>query len=104
MHELQKATRSKNIMMKLGEEGLMIHSISNTSDEYFTDQIEALNKNPKDVAGAGDSMLICASLSLSCGATISEAAYIGSIAAAIQIGRIGNTPIKIHEIMREINL
>ena len=32
-----------------------------------------------------------------------EAAYIGSIAAAIQVGRVGNIPLKVQEIFDHIN-
>jgi bifunctional ADP-heptose synthase (sugar kinase/adenylyltransferase) len=61
------------------------------------DQIEALNPMPKDVAGAGDSMLIASGMALAVGANIWEAACLGSIAAAIQVGRVGNTPISLAE-------
>jgi bifunctional ADP-heptose synthase (sugar kinase/adenylyltransferase) len=56
-----------------------------------------LNLAPRDVAGAGDSMLIAAGMSLAVGANIWEAACLGSIAAAIQVGRVGNVPITIRE-------
>jgi hypothetical protein len=32
-----------------------------------------------------------------------EAAYIGSLAAAIQVGRIGNIPLRREELIQEIN-
>ena len=52
-----------------------------------------MNLNPVDTAGAGDSMLVVSSLSLAAKANIWEAAYLGSLAAAVQISRIGNLPI-----------
>ena len=57
----------------------------------------------EDVAGAGDSLFITASLSLSRGANIWEASYLGSLAAAIQVGRVGNVPIEIKEILSELS-
>ena len=53
-----------------------------------------MNSNPLDVAGAGDSMLISSAMSISCGATPWEAACIGSIAASVQVSRVGNIPLK----------
>ncbi|MEY3721640.1 MAG: hypothetical protein RL618_2159, partial [Pseudomonadota bacterium] len=57
---------------------------------------------PKDVAGAGDSLLIAGAMAMACGANIWEAGCLGSLAAAIQVGRVGNTPLQIVELTREI--
>jgi bifunctional ADP-heptose synthase (sugar kinase/adenylyltransferase) len=69
---------------------LLINSDNGT---FLTDKIGALNNSPKDVSGAGDSLLITSALALSCGGTIWEAAFLGSLAASIQVGRVGNTPL-----------
>ena len=61
-----------------------------------------MNTSPKDVAGAGDSLLITSSLALLSGANIWEAASLGSLAAAIQVGRVGNTPITSDEIINNL--
>ena len=53
-----------------------------------------MNSNPLDVAGAGDSMLISSAMSIACGASPLESAYIGSIAASVQVSRVGNIPLK----------
>ncbi|NBP40694.1 MAG: ADP-heptose synthase, partial [Betaproteobacteria bacterium] len=55
------------------------------------------------VAGAGDSLLVCAGMALALGADSHLAAYLGSIAAAIQTSRIGNTPIKQSEMLKAIH-
>ena len=85
-------------MLKLGEEGVIIHANGDDSNDFLTDKIEALNPNPVDVSGAGDSMLIMASMVLSMGGSIWEAALLGSLAAGVQVGRLGNQPLKIDEI------
>jgi bifunctional ADP-heptose synthase (sugar kinase/adenylyltransferase) len=59
--------------------------------------------NPKDVSGAGDSFLTSTSMAKIVGASIWESAYIGSLAAAIQVSRVGNIPIKKDELIKEIN-
>jgi bifunctional ADP-heptose synthase (sugar kinase/adenylyltransferase) len=41
-------------------------------------------------------------MAMACGANIWEAGCLGSLAAAIQVGRVGNTPLQIVELTREI--
>jgi hypothetical protein len=41
-------------------------------------------------------------MSLAAGGNIWEAACLGSIAAAIQVGRVGNTPIRTDELLQEL--
>lgn len=99
---LRQKTNSKNIFITLGSEGTLIESEDCNNNEYIADQLPAFNMSPKDVAGAGDSMLICASMALSCGASGWEAAYLGSVAAACQVGRVGNFPLTSDEILQEL--
>ncbi len=73
---------------------MLIHAPSEVRSGWLTDQVEALNKFPKDVAGGGDSMLVASALTPAAGGTIWEAACMGSIAAAVQVGRVGNIPLK----------
>jgi len=91
--QLRQKSNAKFILLKMGEDGVLIHAPSEASDGWLTDQVGALNKFPKDVAGAGDSMLVGSALTLAAGGSIWEAACIGSMAAAVQVGRVGNTPI-----------
>ena len=37
-----------------------------------------------------------------CGANIWESAVLGSLAAAIQVGRVGNTPLQLNELKEQI--
>jgi rfaE bifunctional protein kinase chain/domain len=98
--ELMKSMRVENVLLKMGEEGLLVHT--HTPVEWMTDRIEALNAQPKDVSGAGDSLLITSAMALASGSDIWVAACLGSIAAAIQVGRIGNTPLTLTELMSNI--
>jgi rfaE bifunctional protein kinase chain/domain len=100
---LRRQSTAKNILLKLGEEGLLIHAGIGEANDWLTDRVSALNTAPKDVAGAGDSLLITSALTLASGGTIWEAACLGSLAAAVQVGRVGNTPIKTSELLREIS-
>jgi len=104
--ELRQQARAHNILLKLGEEGLLIHAGSGYGGEvadWLTDRVGALNTAPKDVAGAGDSLLIAGALTLTSGGNIWESACIGSLAAAIQVGRVGNIPVQRHELLTELS-
>ena len=98
--EIKKQSSAMNVLLKLGEEGLLINSDNGT---FLTDKIGALNSSPKDVSGAGDSLLITSALALACGGTIWEAAFLGSLAASIQVGRVGNTPLTSKELQKNLN-
>jgi rfaE bifunctional protein kinase chain/domain len=99
---LRQQAEAKNILLKLGEEGLVIHAGNGHLLDCPTDRIGALNSAPKDVAGAGDSLLITSALTLAGGGNIWEAACLGALAAAVQVGRVGNTPIRTKELLQEL--
>jgi rfaE bifunctional protein kinase chain/domain len=100
--KLRIQTDTKNLFLKMGEEGLLIHaSPEDQQSEWLTDRVDALNSNVKDVTGAGDSLLITGAMALTLGANVWEAALLGSLAAAVQVGRVGNTPLQVHELLKE---
>ncbi|RMH50355.1 MAG: ADP-heptose synthase [Zetaproteobacteria bacterium] len=96
--QLRRRAQARNVLLKLGEEGVLVHACIQSSSEWQTDRIPALNRAPRDVAGAGDSLLIAAAMTLAVGGDIWEAACIGSLAAAIQVGRLGNAPLSTDEL------
>ena len=77
----------------MGGDGVLISAQDEHGQMLSTDEIASINKNPVDTSGAGDSMLAGASLALASGATVYEAALIGSVLAGVQVGRLGNRPI-----------
>ncbi len=114
-HALLKKANARNILLKMGAEGVLIYSqtdgpptgwgepaetpgetqgsLGEVGEFYVTDRLPAFNPAPKDVAGAGDSLLILTSMALAMGNDIWKSAYLGSLAAACQIGRMGNIPL-----------
>lgn len=100
--QLRQQAGAGNILLKLGEEGLLIHAGDGQEGDWLTDRVNAMNSAPKDVAGAGDSLLISAAMTLASDGNIWEAACLGSLAAAVQVGRVGNTPILIDELLQEM--
>jgi rfaE bifunctional protein kinase chain/domain len=91
--KLRLSLDAKNLLLKLGADGLIIHGKNQNGGLVVTDQVPAINGAFIDASGAGDSLLSCSALSLASQATIYEAALLGSIVAAIQVGRLGNVPV-----------
>ena len=89
--QLKLNTSARHVLLKLGSEGLLAHVYKN--GDLLTDQLPALNPVPIDVAGAGDSLLVGASLAMAVGANEWEMGVIGSLLAAIQVGQKGNINI-----------
>jgi rfaE bifunctional protein kinase chain/domain len=99
--QLQKRARAKNVIVTLGAEGLLLHA--KKAGTYQTDRLPAFNTAPVDVAGAGDSFFACVSLGVCAGFDVWQCAYLGSIAAACQVSRVGNTPLTLHDLLVEID-
>ena len=95
--KLASDTQCPHIMLKLGADGVLLHMLGN-NNLMITDRLPALNSSPIDVAGAGDSMLITAGLTIAAGNSAWESAVVGSVAAALQVGKMGNIPIKAEEL------
>lgn len=96
--QLRKNTETKNVLLKLGGDGMLIHS-GGINGSWRTDKIPALNNNPKDVAGAGDSLLITTAMAHALKGCIWRSALLGSISASIQVGRVGNVPLKKEDLL-----
>ena len=99
--EICERANAKSVTLKLGEQGVLLHG--RWGKDWETDQIPALNSSAQDVAGAGDCMLVATSLAMTIGANMWQSGLLGSLAAAIQVGRVGNTPIKKSELLRELS-
>jgi bifunctional ADP-heptose synthase (sugar kinase/adenylyltransferase) len=55
------------------------------------------------VSGAGDAFLVTTALCLASGADIWKAMYVGSVASASQVSRIGNNPLTTEEMLRQLS-
>jgi rfaE bifunctional protein kinase chain/domain len=99
---LAQRAGARNVILKMGADGALLHGWNEAYGDYDTDQVPALNSAPRDVAGAGDCLLVVASMALARGASLWEASLLGSLAAAVQVGRVGNTPIQAGELLREL--
>jgi len=86
-----------NLIVTLGDNGCFV------SDHHKSDYLETINKQASDVSGAGDSLLIGASMTLSLGFDMWTAAYVGNLFAAIQVDQISNKPISKEKLIKLIN-
>jgi rfaE bifunctional protein kinase chain/domain len=99
-NKLLEKSGAKGLFVKLGAEGLL--SLSSGAQPR-TASLPALNRNPVDVAGAGDALLASSSLALAAGGSIWECAYLGSVAAALQVSRVGNIPLQRSLVLGELS-
>jgi rfaE bifunctional protein kinase chain/domain len=100
LDEIRDHLRSKNVLLKLGPDGILIRGVGLNHELLPTEQVEPSNKKPVDTSGAGDSVLAASALALACGFDIYSSALLGSFIAGIQIGRLGNVPVNREEIER----
>jgi rfaE bifunctional protein kinase chain/domain len=100
-HQLRDAANASNVIITLGAEGMLVHG--QEDGVYRDDRLPAFNTSPKDVAGAGDSLFTCTSLALCAGVDIWRSAYLGALAAACQVSRVGNLPLRSATIEAEID-
>jgi rfaE bifunctional protein kinase chain/domain len=92
---------AQNVVITLGSEGMLIWGAK--QGRYLADRLPALNTLPKDPAGAGDSLFTAMALSLRAGMDIWQSAYIGGLAAACQVSRVGNTALSARDLTEEID-
>lgn len=97
--KLRRELEVNNVILKLGGDGVLFEGRQLGGVEVTnTEQIPALNKRPRDISGAGDSMLAATSLALAAGGDLYESVFIGSLASAIQVSRQGNVPITLERL------
>jgi len=99
---LRMAAEAQQLIITLASEGMLIHAPDYAGSGFLTDRLPAFSTAPKDVAGAGDSLLTCTALALAADATVWQGAYLGSLAAACQVSRMGNSPLNATDLDREL--
>lgn len=101
--DLANRLRAQNVVVTLGAEGVLIRHRINDLDDLETDTLPALAESAIDTAGAGDAFFVTSTLMMSAGATIWQAAFVGSIASAIQVNTRGNIPISSEKVLKKLN-
>ena len=101
-NELMQQTRTRNLIMKLGAEGLIAYETE--KEEFISSQhFPALNPNPVDLVGAGDSLLAALAVGLCSGVSLMQSSAIGSCMAALAVQRVGNVPVSRQRLKSYLN-
>ena len=100
-HQLRETANASNVVITLGAEGMLVHG--QEDGVYRDDRLPAFNTSPKDVAGAGEFIV-----HLCIAGTLRRRGYLakrlsGALAAACQISRVGNLPLRSATIEAEID-
>lgn len=90
---LLDTSATNNTIITLAAEGLLVCAKNAVTGEQTVDRLPAFNSTPLDVAGAGDSLFTTVSLARCAGVDIWRSVYLGSVAAACQVSRVGNAPL-----------
>jgi rfaE bifunctional protein kinase chain/domain/rfaE bifunctional protein nucleotidyltransferase chain/domain len=106
MHEI----RARNVAITLGKEGLVTFDqfVPTNGDETWERRLRSayvpsLASHAVDPLGCGDALLSAATLSLAAGGSVQAAAFLGSCAAAVEVGRLGNHPVSAEQILMRVN-
>jgi bifunctional ADP-heptose synthase (sugar kinase/adenylyltransferase) len=101
---LLQATGAGKAIITLGKNGLITFDrprageASEQMGRLLSEYLPALSPMAIDPLGCGDALLATASLTLAAGGTLQQAAYLGAVAAAIEVRQIGNQPIAADEL------
>lgn len=98
---LIERARTEHLVITLAAEGALVNTMADGL--HKSDRLPAFNPSPKDVSGAGDSLFMASSMALRAGADIWQASYLGALAAALQVSRVGNLPLTTTELVKEID-
>ncbi|MCH8146846.1 MAG: adenylyltransferase/cytidyltransferase family protein [Planctomycetes bacterium] len=99
---LLQETQARHLFITLEKRGLVVferRSQDRSSPEWAgrlkSEQLPSLADHAIDRLGCGDALLAAATLSLTAGDSLMQAAYLGSAAAAIEVSMLGNHPVEI---------
>jgi rfaE bifunctional protein kinase chain/domain len=88
----------ESVLVTLGEHGMKLFEKSGRMTHIPTVAQEVF-----DVSGAGDTVIACFTLALSCGASKLEAAHIANFAAGIVVGKVGTAVTTRKELLRRLH-
>lgn len=86
--DLRKKLHCQNILITLGEEGMVL-----VDHENKTIHIPTQARKVHDVSGAGDTVISTLTACLAAGASVAESAHMANFAASVVIAEIGAVPI-----------
>ncbi|HWE00759.1 MAG TPA: PfkB family carbohydrate kinase [Tepidisphaeraceae bacterium] len=99
--DMLNSTAGRSAVITLGKQGLVTFHRNDqaAADRLITEYLPALSATALDPLGCGDALLATASLALAAGGSLQAAAFLGSVAAAIEAQEIGNRPIDAEQML-----
>ncbi|CAN5401728.1 D-glycero-beta-D-manno-heptose-7-phosphate kinase [soil metagenome] len=91
-HSLMKKIGCKNLLLTLGEHGMMI--FENKNGKITEHSVKTKARKVSDVSGAGDTVISTMAVSIAGGAKIKDAAVLANQAAGIVVEESGIVPIQ----------
>lgn len=88
LQRICEQVKSSYVLLKLGSRGLM--AAERVSENWEVFSMDALNTDPIDVSGAGDTMLVTICIGLTRGLSFKEAVLLANIAAGLQVSVVGH--------------
>ncbi len=99
--QLLERTQARHLFVTLEKRGMVVferasqdRTTAGWSGRLKSEQLPSFADYALDRLGCGDALLAAATLSLTAGTPLMQAAYLGNAAAAIEIARLGNHPIE----------
>jgi rfaE bifunctional protein kinase chain/domain/rfaE bifunctional protein nucleotidyltransferase chain/domain len=97
---LRRESGASNVIIKLGERGLLACSNSLESPDFIG--LDAIKDEIVDAVGSGDALLAYSSLTLVVNDNLSIASLMGSLAAGVACTHNGNVPVTFQDVKKEI--
>jgi rfaE bifunctional protein kinase chain/domain len=86
--ELLNRLRAKNILLTLGEKGMLL-----IDQDGEAAHVPTMARHVADVSGAGDTVISTLTMAMAAGATVRESAMLANFAGGIVCGEVGIAPI-----------
>lgn len=96
---IRRKFNSSFSMITRGDRGM---TVSETGKKTF--HVPAISHEVFDVTGAGDTVVSLLTLSLVCGASLKEAAFLSNTAASIVIEKIGTSQVRVSELLERLQV
>jgi rfaE bifunctional protein kinase chain/domain len=93
--DLLNATDAKAAIVTLGKQGLVTFDRNDLAagERLLSEYLPALSGVTVDPLGCGDALLSTATLALAAGGSLQAAAFLGALAAAVEVREVGNVPV-----------
>lgn len=105
-----QTTQTTQMLVTVGKRGLVTFDrpshdphVAGWGERLQSEFLPSLSSRIVDRLGCAESLLALCGLTMACGASLMQSAYLGSLAASMQIGRLGPCAVTIDEIRRPID-